>query len=77
MVEAAVRFELTNNGFANRRLRPLGYAAVAKGVANYACCWRVSIAQSGAGRGRGDYQLTLPPKIALIPGWFRPDPWMR
>ena len=25
--EAAVGFEPTNNGFANRRLRPLGYAA--------------------------------------------------
>ena len=26
--EAAVGFEPTNNGFANRRLRPLGYAAL-------------------------------------------------
>ena len=26
--QAAVGFEPTNNGFANRRLRPLGYAAI-------------------------------------------------
>ena len=29
-LEAAVGFEPTNNGFANRRLRPLGYAAISK-----------------------------------------------
>ncbi len=29
-MEAAGGFEPPNNGFANRRLRPLGYAAVAK-----------------------------------------------
>ena len=27
LVQAAVGFEPTNNGFANRRLGPLGYAA--------------------------------------------------
>ncbi len=27
-LEVAVRFELTNNGFANRPLRPLGYATI-------------------------------------------------
>jgi hypothetical protein len=30
--QAAVGFEPTNNGFANRRLRPLGYAAENKPV---------------------------------------------
>ena len=32
MKEAAVGFEPTNNGFANRRLRPLGYAAFKRGA---------------------------------------------
>jgi hypothetical protein len=30
--KAAVGVEPTNNGFANRRLRPLGYAATAKNI---------------------------------------------
>lgn len=38
LLEAAGGFEPPNNGFANRRLRPLGYAAVPMGCANYASC---------------------------------------
>jgi hypothetical protein len=33
--QAAVGFEPTNNGFANRRLRPLGYAALRNRPALY------------------------------------------
>jgi hypothetical protein len=33
--KAAVGFEPTNNGFANRRLRPLGYAAFKKACSLY------------------------------------------
>ena len=51
-MEAAGGFEPPNNGFANRRLRPLGYAAVIKGCANYASCPQLSIAQSGLGPER-------------------------
>jgi hypothetical protein len=51
-LEAAGGFEPPNNGFANRRLRPLGYAAVTKGCANYASCPQLSIAQSGLGPER-------------------------
>ena len=53
MMEAAVGFEPTNNGFANRRLRPLGYAAIAMRAAWYRRCPPLSIISLLTREGKG------------------------
>jgi len=65
--KAAAGFEPANNGFANRRLRPLGYAAVLV----FGQTERSPLSRGHASQGQGSL-LLIASIIAMTPGLARP-----